>query len=88
MFYDFLEKQKYTVLFIDGNHEDFQKLYNYPVEIWNGGRVHKIRKNVIHLMRGEIYRLMGTPFLLWVVVIPLINIAEQKEFHGGRRKCH
>lgn len=59
MFYDFLEKQKYIVLFIDGNHEDFPKLYNYPVEIWNGGRVHKIRKNVIHLMRGEIYHIDG-----------------------------
>lgn len=59
MFYDFLEKQKYSVLFTDGNHEDFPKLYNYPVEIWNGGRVHKIRKNVIHLMRGEIYSIDG-----------------------------
>ena len=25
-FYDFLSEQKYTVLFIDGNHENFDKL--------------------------------------------------------------
>ena len=54
-FYDFLSEQKYTVLFIDGNHENFDKLYSYPVEIWCGGKVHKIRHNIIHLMRGEIY---------------------------------
>lgn len=54
-FYDFLSEQKYTVLFIDGNHENFDKLYSYPIETWCGGRVHKIRQNVIHLMRGEVY---------------------------------
>lgn len=59
LFYDFLGEQKYTVLFIDGNHEDFQKLYRYPVEEWCGGRVRKVRPNVIHLMRGEIYHIDG-----------------------------
>ena len=54
-FYDFLSAQKYTVLFIDGNHENFDKLYSDPIETWCGGRVHKIRQNVIHLMRGEVY---------------------------------
>ena len=54
-FYDFLSAQKYTVLFIDGNHENFDKLYSYPIETWCGGRVHKIRQNVLHLMRGEVY---------------------------------
>ena len=55
MFFDFLSEQGYTVLFIDGNHENFEKLNSYPDEMWCGGRVHKIRNNVIHLMRGEIY---------------------------------
>lgn len=59
MFYDYLAEQKYTVLFIDGNHENFDKLNTYPVEQWNGGRVQFIRKNVIHLMRGEIYDIDG-----------------------------
>ena len=59
MFCDYLAGQKYTVLFIDGNHENFERLNAYPVEQWNGGRVHYIRKNVIHLMRGEIYEIDG-----------------------------
>jgi hypothetical protein len=60
MFYDFLSEQAYTVLFIDGNHENFAKLNGYPVEAWCGGRVHKIRQNVIHLMRGEVYGIEGS----------------------------
>lgn len=59
-FYDFLSEQEYTVLFIDGNHENFDKLNSYPVETWCGGKVHKIRNNnVIHLMRGEVYCIEG-----------------------------
>lgn len=58
-FYDYLEQQPYMVCFVDGNHEDFNKLNSYPVESWHGGQVHRIRKNVIHLMRGEIFELEG-----------------------------
>lgn len=58
-FYDYLAEQNYTVLFADGNHENFDKLSCYPVEYWCGGSAHKIRNNVIHLMRGEIYNIEG-----------------------------
>ena len=58
-FYDWIDEQGYTVLFVDGNHENFNKLNGYPVELWNGGRVHKIRHNLIHLMRGEVYCIKG-----------------------------
>ena len=53
MFYDYLAEQKYTVLFVDGNHENFEKLNSFPVDQWHGGRVQFIRSNVIHLMRGD-----------------------------------
>lgn len=59
IFYDFLGKQEHTVLFIDGNHENFDKLNSYSVETWCGGRVHKVLDNVIHLMRGEVYNIEG-----------------------------
>lgn len=58
-FYDWISEQEYTVLFADGNHEDFNKLGGHPVELWNGGKVHKIRHNLIHLMRGEVYCIEG-----------------------------
>lgn len=43
------------VLFIDGNHENFERLYAYPERICWGGRVHVIRENIYHLMRGQVY---------------------------------
>lgn len=58
-FYDYISDQPYTVLFIDGNHENFDYLNSLPVEDWCGGRVHKLRHNLIHLMRGEIYNIDG-----------------------------
>ncbi|MBR2045937.1 MAG: metallophosphoesterase [Agathobacter sp.] len=45
---DWLENKPFTTLFVDGNHENFDRLYNYPVEEWMGGKVHKIRPSVIH----------------------------------------
>jgi len=56
---DWLDAKPYTTLFVDGNHENFDRLYNYPVEEWNGGKVHKIRPSVIHLMRGQVFELEG-----------------------------
>lgn len=56
---DLLAAQPYTILFLDGNHECFPKLFSYPEEMWNGGRVHRIRKNVLHLMRGQVYDIDG-----------------------------
>lgn len=50
---DWLEDKPYTTLFVDGNHENFARLNACPVENWHGGKVHKIREHVIHLMRGE-----------------------------------
>ncbi len=54
-----LEKRKYNICFIDGTHENFNVLSEMPVAIWNGGRVHKIRSNVFHLMRGQVYEIEG-----------------------------
>ena len=59
---DWLDNKNFTTLFVDGNHENFTRLYNYPVEEWHGGKVHKIRDSVIHLMRGEIYDIDNKKF--------------------------
>lgn len=55
-------KLPFTVLFIDGNHENFDRLYEYPVEDWNGGKIHKIRDNVFHLMRGQVFTIEDKTF--------------------------
>lgn len=55
MLLDWLDCKPFTTLFVDGNHENFDRLYSYPVEEWKGGKVHRIRPSVIHLMRGQVY---------------------------------
>ncbi len=56
---DLLEKKPYSILFVDGNHENFNALSKFPVEEWNGGKIHRIRRNIIHLMRGQCFTVEG-----------------------------
>ena len=58
-FLDYLETKPYTICFCDGNHENFPAIFSYPKEKWNGGYVHRIRKNVLHLMRGQVFEIDG-----------------------------
>ena len=51
-----------TVLFVDGNHENFEQLGCYEVREWNGGNVHFIESDIIHLMRGQVFDIDGTTF--------------------------
>ncbi len=51
-----------TTLFVDGNHENFEHLNSYGVEEWNGGKVHFIESDIIHLMRGQVYCIEGCKF--------------------------
>lgn len=53
----------FTTLFVDGNHENFDMLDKYPTEMWNGGKVHKISKSIIHLMRGQVFEIKGKKIL-------------------------
>ena len=56
---DWLEDKPFTTVFVDGNHECFNQLYQYPIKEWNGGKVHEIRPSILHLMRGEIFEIEG-----------------------------
>lgn len=44
-----------TLLFVDGNHECHPALKNFPIVDFWGGKAHKIRQKIYHLVRGEIY---------------------------------
>lgn len=56
-----LEDKTYTTLFVDGNHENYDRLlHDYPEYEWNGGVVHEIRPHVIHLCRGYVFEINGT----------------------------
>ena len=59
---DSLGRLKYTVLFVDGNHENHFSLNNYPIEEWHGGYVHRISDNILHLCRGQVFNIYGKKF--------------------------
>lgn len=48
-----------NLAFVSGNHENFDLLEKFPVKTWAGGRAQFIRKNIIHLMRGEMFFIDG-----------------------------
>ena len=52
-------KKKYQVLFVDGTHENFDLLRQYPVSEWSGGRVQNITGNLYHLLRGQVFAIEG-----------------------------
>jgi DNA repair exonuclease SbcCD nuclease subunit len=62
---NYLNKIGVQVLFCDGNHENFNILNSYPITEKYGGRVHKIRDNIIHLIRGEIYKIDNKSFFVF-----------------------
>lgn len=59
---DWFEERNYTLLFVDGNHENHARLSQYPEKEWHGGCVHEIRPHVLHLMRGQVYEINGKTF--------------------------
>lgn len=60
---DYYEHLGPTFLFVDGNHENFDLLKKYKTTTWNGGNVHKISEHIFHLMRGQVFEILGKKFL-------------------------
>jgi len=61
-----LARRNPTFLFADGNHENFDRLNSeFPVVDFHGGKAHKIRENIYHLMRGYVYELEGKTFFVF-----------------------
>lgn len=56
------QEKPWTTLFVDGNHENFDLLNSYPIETWNGGKIHKINDSIYHLMRGQVFTIKGKTF--------------------------
>ena len=59
---DFLATLPFNIFFIDGNHENFARLADFPIEKKHNGLVHVIRPNVFHLIRGEIFTIENHNF--------------------------
>lgn len=56
-----INRKEYTLLFVDGNHDNHAFWNSCETEMWHGGKVHR-HPNIdrcYHLMRGEIYNIDG-----------------------------
>jgi len=56
---EFYNSQKFTTLFIDGNHENFNRLDVLPLVPMFGNYVGKVSHKIFHLKRGIVYNIDG-----------------------------
>lgn len=69
---NWLNDKPFTMLFVDGNHENYTRLNNeFEVVDFHGGKAHRIRDNIYHLMRGYVF-----------------NICNKKIFAFGGARSH
>lgn len=59
---EWLHNKPWTTLFVDGNHENFNLLNEFPIENKFGGKVHKINDSIYHLIRGQVFTIGGLKF--------------------------
>src|SRR5574344_2422127 len=91
---DYYGKFDCTFLFVDGNNDNFDILNKLPVATYCGGKVHAVSKNLIHLMRGEIFDIEGTTFLAFGGAdswdSPKDFVFDQSRYYDGkgRRTAH
>ncbi len=51
----YLGTRKFTVAFLEGTHDNLDRINACRTTFWKGGMVHRISGNLVHLMRGQIF---------------------------------
>ena len=60
---EFFAGKPFTVLWVQGNHENYDFISEFEIEEWNGGKVrHIVRDKVILLERGQVFTIQGKTF--------------------------
>ena len=60
---DWLRRRPYTLLFLDGSHENYDLLEQYPTEEKFGGLVQPLGGELYHVCRGSVLELEGKKYL-------------------------
>ncbi|MBR4073362.1 MAG: metallophosphoesterase [Clostridia bacterium] len=58
----FFARRKFITAFVDGTHDNLERINRSRTTVWKGGKVHRISGNLLHLMRGQIFDIEGTTF--------------------------
>lgn len=61
---DWLTEKNFTTLWIDGNHENFDILREFPLTEKFGGFVREIAPDIFHLDRGQVLTIDGKKFFV------------------------
>ena len=69
-----------TTLFIDGNHDNHRLIAEYPVLEWNGGSVHEIEPDILHLMRGDVFTIENKKDANYAELYKMIRNMNYKEY--------
>lgn len=60
---DWLSRLPFTLLWVQGNHENYDMIAEYKIEQWSGGKArHIIRDKIILLERGQVFNIDGYSF--------------------------
>ena len=59
---DFFANRKFVTAFVEGTHDNMDKILRCRTTFWKGGRVNRIKGNLLHLMRGQIFTIEGNTF--------------------------
>ena len=61
---DWLNDKPFTLLYVDGNHENFDRYYSgeFQEVEYCEGMAHRIRNSIYHLKRGEVFNIQGKKF--------------------------
>lgn len=58
----FFAKRKFITAFVEGTHDNLDKINRCRETVWKGGKVHRIKGNLLHLMRGQIFDIDGNRY--------------------------
>lgn len=58
----FFAKRKFITAFVEGTHDNLDKINRCRETVWKGGKVHRIKGNLLHLIRGQIFNIEGNRY--------------------------
>ena len=59
---EYLSTRRFVTAFVDGTHDNMKKINSSRVTYWHGGMIHRIKGNLIHLCRGQIFDIEGNSY--------------------------
>ncbi|MBR3144918.1 MAG: metallophosphoesterase [Clostridia bacterium] len=59
---DFLSTRRFYVTFVEGTHDNLNRINACRETVWRGGRVNRIKGNLLHLKRGQVFKIEGKTF--------------------------